>query len=251
MDNIHPAIEAMEAFDAIHKVLGNLMEGLPDIPNLLEYLDHISVDGVGFKLLDVVDGDTHEKKGFLTIYSSADPILHQSSCTITELEENESNTTESSYNPIDHHVESDAMMSDDEAPSSQVKITTHVPKKQKKIAKDVTEVRRSSRVAKLCDGYKEKEAADMAKEKMTEKGTPKGDNTMKKQKTKMAKKSSNTSFSAAVINSTAPPPLELPGNWNWPMQDISRGLMSTHASVLVDSVGPPSAEVCRAAASFP
>jgi hypothetical protein len=28
-------------------------------------------------------------------------------------------------------------------------------------------------------------------------------------------------------------------------------LMSTQASVLVDSVGPPSAEVCRAAASFP
>jgi hypothetical protein len=31
----------------------------------------------------------------------------------------------------------------------------------------------------------------------------------------------------------------------------SCGLMSTHASVLVDSVGPPSAEACRAAASFP
>jgi hypothetical protein len=30
-----------------------------------------------------------------------------------------------------------------------------------------------------------------------------------------------------------------------------RWLMSTHASILVDSVGPPSAEVCRAAASFP
>jgi hypothetical protein len=28
-------------------------------------------------------------------------------------------------------------------------------------------------------------------------------------------------------------------------------LMSTHASVLVDSVGPPSAEVCRVAANFP
>jgi hypothetical protein len=28
-------------------------------------------------------------------------------------------------------------------------------------------------------------------------------------------------------------------------------LMSTHTSVLVDSVGPPSAEVCRTAASFP
>jgi hypothetical protein len=28
-------------------------------------------------------------------------------------------------------------------------------------------------------------------------------------------------------------------------------LMSTHAYVLVDSVGPPSAEVCRTASSFP
>jgi hypothetical protein len=32
---------------------------------------------------------------------------------------------------------------------------------------------------------------------------------------------------------------------------VSVRVMSTHASVLVDSVGPPSAEVCRAAASFP
>jgi hypothetical protein len=30
-----------------------------------------------------------------------------------------------------------------------------------------------------------------------------------------------------------------------------RTLMSMHASILVDSVGPPSAEVCRTAASFP
>jgi hypothetical protein len=33
--------------------------------------------------------------------------------------------------------------------------------------------------------------------------------------------------------------------------DGTDGLMSTHASILVDSVGPPSAEVCRIAASFP
>jgi hypothetical protein len=32
---------------------------------------------------------------------------------------------------------------------------------------------------------------------------------------------------------------------------VFRPVMSTHASVLVDSVGPPSAEVCRTAASFP
>jgi hypothetical protein len=32
---------------------------------------------------------------------------------------------------------------------------------------------------------------------------------------------------------------------------MSGGMMSTHASILVDSVGPPSAEVRRTAASFP
>jgi hypothetical protein len=36
-----------------------------------------------------------------------------------------------------------------------------------------------------------------------------------------------------------------------PSKTWSVRLMSTHASVLVDSVGPPSAEVCRTAASFP
>jgi hypothetical protein len=30
-----------------------------------------------------------------------------------------------------------------------------------------------------------------------------------------------------------------------------KSLMSTNTSILVDSVGPPSAEVCRTAASFP
>jgi hypothetical protein len=32
---------------------------------------------------------------------------------------------------------------------------------------------------------------------------------------------------------------------------LHRHVMSTHASVLLDSVGPPSAKVCRTAASFP
>jgi hypothetical protein len=37
----------------------------------------------------------------------------------------------------------------------------------------------------------------------------------------------------------------------WEAGESGREVMSTHASVLVDSVGPPSAEVCRAVASFP
>jgi hypothetical protein len=36
-----------------------------------------------------------------------------------------------------------------------------------------------------------------------------------------------------------------------PSTPMSRMVMSTHTSVIVDSVGPPSAEVCRTTASFP
>jgi hypothetical protein len=167
MDNIQPAIEAMEAFDAIHKVIGNLMEGFHDIPVLFELLEHTSVDGAGFKLLDVVEGDTHEKKAIFTIYTSSVLAPHQSKCIISKIEDDNSSSTETFYNPIDEHVESDAMLSDDEGLSAHMTISTPAPKKQKKIAKDVTEVRRSSRIAKLCDKFKDKAGVDMAKASMT------------------------------------------------------------------------------------
>jgi hypothetical protein len=35
------------------------------------------------------------------------------------------------------------------------------------------------------------------------------------------------------------------------LKPLSQRVMSMNASILVDSVGPPSAEVCRTAASFP
>jgi hypothetical protein len=54
---------------------------------------------------------------------------------------------------------------------------------------------------------------------------------------------SRTATLAEAKDGTADRPVNLVGT-----TDL---LMSTHASVLVDSVGPPSVEVCRAAASFP
>jgi hypothetical protein len=42
---------------------------------------------------------------------------------------------------------------------------TPTKKKQKKAIRVVSEVRRSQRIAKICDGYKDKEAVDKAKEK--------------------------------------------------------------------------------------
>jgi hypothetical protein len=211
MDNIQPAIEAMEAFDAIHKVIGNLMEGFHGIPDILELLEHTSVDGAGFKLLDVVEGDIHEKKAIFTIYTSSDPPPHQSKCCISKIEEDNNSYTETSYNPIDDHEESDAMMTDEEDLSAHMTASTPTPKKQKKVAKDVTEVRHSTRIAKLCDGFKDNTAADLAKASMTqtETGSDNGEVNKKKKKTQVTRKSNKTSFSASVIDSSAPPPPEL------------------------------------------
>jgi hypothetical protein len=213
LDDIQPAVEAMEAFDAIHKVIGNLMEGFHEIPSLIEMMEHTSVDGAGFKLLDVVDGENHEKKAIFTIYTSSSPPIHQSKCCITELEEDNSSCTESSYNPIDDHVESDTMMTDEEENNTLLTVTTPAPKKQKKIVKDVTEVRRSNRIAKLCDGFKDKNAADLAKASMSQ-SVSESDNgevikNKKKKKTQGTKKNIKKSFSASVIDTSAPPPPEL------------------------------------------
>jgi hypothetical protein len=188
MDNIQPAIEAMEAFDAIHKVIGNLMEGFHDIPAMLELLEHTSVDG--FKLLDVVEGDIHEKKAIFTIYTSSGPAPHKSKCFIFEIEEDNSSYTETSYNPIVDHEESDAMMTDEEDLLAHMTTTTLAPKKQKKIAKDVTEVRRSTRIAKLCDGFKDKATTNLARASMTQTETDSdnGEVNKKKKKTQVIKK---------------------------------------------------------------
>jgi hypothetical protein len=53
---------------------------------------------------------------------------------------------------------------------------------------------------------------------------------------------------AKAFDTTEDPTLQLKG---LSLKRGREGVMSTHTSILVDSVGPPSAEVCRAAASFP
>jgi hypothetical protein len=105
------------------------------------------------------------------------------------------------------------MMTDEEDIRAHMTDTTPVPKKQKKIVKDVTEVRRNNRIAKLCDGFKDKNAADLAKANMsqsiTETDNGEVNKNKKKKKTQGTKKNIKTSFSASVIDTSAPPPPEL------------------------------------------
>jgi multidrug resistance efflux pump len=103
------------------------------------------------------------------------------------------------------------MMCEEEEPSARMTTPAPAPKKQKKIAKDVTEVRRSTRIAKLCDDFKDKAAADQAKANMNqaETGSDIGEINKKKKKAQVTKKSNKTTFSASVIDTSAPPPPEL------------------------------------------
>jgi hypothetical protein len=64
-----------------------------------------------------------------------------------------------------------------------------------------------------------------------------------------------SSWPRSPRGASAPPPTGRPGRASsrgrvW-ATTLGGALMSTNASILVDSVGPPSTEVCRTAASFP
>jgi hypothetical protein len=86
----------------------------------------------------------------------------------------------------------------------------HPVNKRKKIcARNVSEVRRSNRLADLNAGFKDKAAADIAagKDTMKEKTVAKKST---KTSNKQPKKAHNVSFTAEVMDSSAPPLHELP-----------------------------------------
>jgi hypothetical protein len=103
----------------------------------------------------------------IIVYSVKSPDFQSSQITLQEIdEEHTDETSKFSYDPIDDHEFCDAVLTEPEAEADSFSArTTPAQKKQKKSIKDVSEVRRSQRIAKICDGYKDKEAADQAKDK--------------------------------------------------------------------------------------
>jgi hypothetical protein len=92
-----------------------MMNGLPDI---IKTIDIANVSGTSFKLLEVDEGHGYEKKGIFTIYISCDSNSSQNQCTLTKLFEEDCSMTESRYDPIDDHIDSDFLMSEDEIGNS-------------------------------------------------------------------------------------------------------------------------------------
>jgi hypothetical protein len=85
-------------------------------------------------------------------------------------------------------------------------------KKQKTVPRDVSEVRRSNRIAVITAGYKDKDAAMQAAAKEVDTVSSKVKQTSKyvSKKNPLSKKSNNSQFTAVVRDHVAPPPPELP-----------------------------------------
>jgi hypothetical protein len=225
--NLQPAIEAIDAFIAMHNLIGDIITNLPDI--LVELNDE-SVTGACFKLMEVDGPQGREKKGLITVFSEVAPMPLTSCCTITELQDEPISTIDIShgsalipsdslcgnpFDPVDDHDASDAAMSDDGL-SYNTLMHTPAPagKKQENLVKDVREVRRSQRIAKIFDGYKAKAATDLAKGKSemdnSQHIVAKGKKKQAKQANKDSKKIISKAFSTEIIDSDAPAPPELP-----------------------------------------
>jgi hypothetical protein len=87
--------------------------------------------------------------------------------------------------------------------------TAPAKKKQKKTIRDVSEVRHSQRIAKIYDGFKDKDAAGRAKDKEKFFETVKAPKSTRG-RNKQGSATLTGSFLDEVIQDDAPPPPELP-----------------------------------------
>ncbi|KAM0909714.1 hypothetical protein ACQ4PT_014652 [Festuca glaucescens] len=245
-DNIQPAVVAMDAFCALHELINHTMKNASMLMNQFE---PNSVIAARIQILNVTDEMYSTMKGVMTIITEEKSTLTKNSCTITEIGEEqmfmdhigdtydqtpstrlvspadetedmhplENSVAHSMMDTTDDHW-SDTMedMTAEQPMENSVAITDNsIPvrnKKQKYTPKDVTEVRRSNRIAVIAARYKDKEAAMQAAAKEVDKSKSKEKHSVKAvSKKKIAsKKAGKNQFSAVVRDQGAPPPPELP-----------------------------------------
>jgi hypothetical protein len=147
----------------------------------------------------------------ITVYTIQRADFQSSQCILQEIEEEHTDkTSEFSYDPIDDHGFSDAVLTEPETENDILSTrTTPAKKKQKKYIKDVSEVRCSQRIAKICDGFKDKEAANRAKDKGKATAIEKAPKNTRGKK-KQAPSNLTGTFTAEIIHEDAPPPPKLP-----------------------------------------
>jgi hypothetical protein len=148
----------MESFNAMYNLVNEI---ITNFPSAMDKIDLANISGASFKLLDVSDELGSEKKAMITVYSVQPADFQSSQCILQEIEEEHTDeTSKFSYDPIDDHDLSDTMLTEPEAETNTLSThTTPAKKKQKKYIRDVSEVTRSQRISKICDGFKDKEAA--------------------------------------------------------------------------------------------
>jgi hypothetical protein len=126
--NLQPAIDAMDSFNAMHNLVNDIIINLP---SAIDKLDLENITGASFKLLYVSYAIGSEKKAMITIYSVLPGDIQPSKCSIQEIVEDQSDeSAESTYNPIDDHELSDAMLTEPEAETDTLSSQTAPAKKK-------------------------------------------------------------------------------------------------------------------------
>jgi hypothetical protein len=176
-----------------------------------------------------VDGpEGLKKKGLITIFSESAPLAPSNYCTITKILDEAFSDHVNPHAPtpsvklgdfhfdhVDHHDASDAAMFDGGSSINTIMLSpAPASKKQKTSVKDVTKVRRSKRIAKIFDGYKDKIVADLAKSRIEKDNIQlaiaRGKKKQAKQTIKESKKIITKAFSANIIDSDGLSPPKLP-----------------------------------------
>jgi hypothetical protein len=170
-DTLNPMIEVVDSYAAMNKLMVDMLQHAPSVIN---NINTSCISAVRVSTLDVIDVASAARKCLLTIYATQPAPAPTSMVQITDITDEpimhdllEDNLAYQS--PVQHfyddHDASDEAMDNLDLNLSPVSVAQddHISVKRKAVEpKDVTEVRRSTRIATKKAGYKTKEAKEKA-----------------------------------------------------------------------------------------
>jgi hypothetical protein len=170
-NTLNPMIEAVDSYTALNKLMVDMLQHAPTVIN---NINTSCVSGIRVSTLDVIDVASAARKCLLTVYVSEPAPAPISTVQITEIFDepplHDLQVDSQAYlSPVhdyyDDHDASDEVMDNLDLNQSPVSVVQgdHISAKRKAAEpKDVTEVRRSTRIATKKAGYKTKEAKEKA-----------------------------------------------------------------------------------------
>ncbi|KAM0922748.1 hypothetical protein ACQ4PT_005977 [Festuca glaucescens] len=210
-EQLQSAVTTMDAFCALHELFSQTMKNAATVK---EHMDTNTVIAARIQILNVTDEKYSTMKGVMTIITEEKQTSNENSVIITELNDEQLQadyTDISSVQPTGDDMNYIAEKEEISVTSSDTSLPIR-HKKLKTAPKDVSEVRRSNRIAIITAGYKDKDAEMQADAKIVDSSSTKEKQAAKAatKKKPISKKTSKSQYTAAVRDHEAPPPPELP-----------------------------------------